>query len=118
MKVFANNYNITKSHSGAFKSCLTYNERMACFHIRTKSATAECPKVLTDSSDNCGSKDNSIWPVPIVESLAASYGDPLACSVRHHLSTNIQDHKFNSITEKLMDAKQMNVISYEIAQSG
>lgn len=55
--------------------------------------TTEHPKGLTDSCDNSGGKDNSIWPVPVVESLAASYSDPLACSIGHHLRTKkIEEH--------------------------
>lgn len=42
-------------------------------------------KSHTDCSDNCGSEDDSIWPIPVVKRLSARYGDPLACSIGHHL---------------------------------
>lgn len=76
-----------------------------------RTVTSERQKVLTDSSDNSGCKDNSIWPVPVVEGLASSYGDSLACSIRHHLSTKkVEDHIWvqalnsDSLKEKLIDA--------------
>lgn len=55
--------------------------------IIARFVTVEFTKVLTDSGDNSGGKNNSIWPVPVVEGLAASYSDPLACSIRHRLRT-------------------------------
>lgn len=66
-------------------------------------------KALTNSSDNSGCKYNSIWPVPVVEGLAASYGDSLACSIRHHLSTKkVELMNFNLGTENSWNDWMLN----------
>lgn len=45
------------------------------------------PQVHTDSRDDGGGKDDGVGPVPVVEGLASSDGDPLASSIGHRLST-------------------------------
>lgn len=40
----------------------------------------------TDGGDDGGCKDDGVRPVPVIKGLASSDGDPLACSIRHHLS--------------------------------
>lgn len=49
------------------------------------SVTANFWNSHTDCSDDCGGEDDSIWPVPVVKCLSARYGNPLACSIGHHL---------------------------------
>lgn len=49
--------------------------------------TAARPQVRTDSRDDGGGKDDGVGPVPVVEGLVSSDGDPLASSIGHHLST-------------------------------
>lgn len=44
------------------------------------------PQIRTDSRDDGGCKDDGVGPVPVVEGLASSDGDPLASSIGHHLS--------------------------------
>lgn len=39
----------------------------------------------TNGGNDGGGEDDSVGPVPVVKGLGSSDGDPLACSVRHHL---------------------------------
>jgi len=65
---------------------LTRTTLLNHFNVNIKK-NPESQRALTDGGDNRGSKDDSIWPVPVVEGLTASNSDPLARSIGHHLRT-------------------------------